>query len=230
MKNDFLTYLIESPDVYYIYNRGSIIYGLSNSNSDIDFLVIVNKEFQIPKKFKKYKYIEPLKQGVQLPYNVLYDNCDFIFINSEEWFNKILNNDIIAWESLCLPKQYIHKEYVKLPITLDRLLLRKNFDNRKDNLYKLAIISLGSEGLSGYKKYLWLILKDLVFTIQIITLGKILDFKDANFEKLLIDSTTDEMETLTIWTELYEHLYSTLKNKTDEMLKQEKIKKIIQNE
>ena len=41
MNNKFLNWLIESPKVYYVYNRGSIIYELNTKESDIDFLVVV---------------------------------------------------------------------------------------------------------------------------------------------------------------------------------------------
>ena len=48
MENKFYNYLMTSPIVYYIYNRGSIIYGLETKDSDIDFLVVVDSEFKIP--------------------------------------------------------------------------------------------------------------------------------------------------------------------------------------
>ena len=41
--------------VYYLYNRGSIIYGLNTKDSDIDFLVVVDPEFTLPEEFKEYK-------------------------------------------------------------------------------------------------------------------------------------------------------------------------------
>jgi hypothetical protein len=47
---------MESPIVYYIYNRGSIIYDLQSKDSDIDFLCVVDKEFILPEEFEEYKY------------------------------------------------------------------------------------------------------------------------------------------------------------------------------
>lgn len=81
IKNKFLDYLIESPLIYYIYNRGSIIYNLQGSNSDIDFLVICDKEFQIPDKFKEYQ--NDTKFITNHCPNIVYDNCDFIFKDKE---------------------------------------------------------------------------------------------------------------------------------------------------
>ena len=46
---------MESPTVFYLYNRGSIIYGLNTKESDIDFLVVVDPEFVLPEEFEKYK-------------------------------------------------------------------------------------------------------------------------------------------------------------------------------
>lgn len=53
--NKFLNWLIESPDVYYVYNRGSIIYGLNTKESDVDFLVVVDPKFTLPEEFTEYK-------------------------------------------------------------------------------------------------------------------------------------------------------------------------------
>ena len=41
--SEFLKYLLECKDVLYIYNRGSIIYGINDELSDIDYLVVVQE-------------------------------------------------------------------------------------------------------------------------------------------------------------------------------------------
>ena len=46
---------MESPTVFYLYNRGFIIYGLDTKESDIDFLVVVDPEFVLPEEFEEYK-------------------------------------------------------------------------------------------------------------------------------------------------------------------------------
>ena len=68
--------------VYYLYNRGSIIYGLNTKESDIDFLVVVDPEFTLPEEFNEYK-----TKGYDhrdIPYNVFIDNCNFIFFTTNE--------------------------------------------------------------------------------------------------------------------------------------------------
>ena len=82
MDNEFLNFLKENPKVFYIYNRGSIIYKLNNNESDIDFLVVVKNDFQLPKQYKKYKY--PHHRKRQITFNIKYNNCDFIFFTVDE--------------------------------------------------------------------------------------------------------------------------------------------------
>lgn len=55
ISNKFLDFLMESPLVYYIYNRGSIIYDLRKPNADIDFLVICDSRFSVPDEYKAYQ-------------------------------------------------------------------------------------------------------------------------------------------------------------------------------
>ena len=47
MDNKFLNWLIESPKVYYVYNRGSIIYEINTKGSDTHFLVVVDPGFEL---------------------------------------------------------------------------------------------------------------------------------------------------------------------------------------
>ena len=93
---------MESPMVYYLYNRGSVIYGLNTKESDIDFLVVVDPEFTLPEEFNEYK-----TKGYDhrdIPYNVFIDNCDFIFFTTNEWFtirppNTVVRSDVLVHSS-----------------------------------------------------------------------------------------------------------------------------------
>lgn len=61
-----------------------------------------------------------------------------------EWFEKVLNNDLLAWKCICLNKRHIKKEHVKLFISKDVVKLRRQadkiFTNNKKNLNDLSLI------------------------------------------------------------------------------------------
>lgn len=165
--NKYLEHLIEDPKVYYVYQRGSSIYGLNNKNSDIDYLVIIDSEYNLPEEFKEFEfnsgYINARK-------NIKYDNCDFMFIFIQDWFKLVIDNKIPAWECACLNKKFIKKEYVKLIIKTDIIKLIKDLMIRRQALFTY---------LNDYK-IVWYFIKDVLFTQQIIDFHKITDFKEAN--------------------------------------------------
>jgi hypothetical protein len=68
---------MESPSIYYIYDRGSIIYNLQQLNPDTAFLIICDQNFQIPEEFEKY--VIETKNTLDYHPNIIYDNCRFIF-------------------------------------------------------------------------------------------------------------------------------------------------------
>ena len=216
--------------VYYLYNRGSIIYGLNTKESDIDFLVVVDPEFTLPEEFNEYK-----TKGYDyrdISYNVFIDNCDFIFFTTNEWFSKVTHGDIIAWECACLPKKFIHKEHVKLMMSTDPLQLRKDIDEYLE-LYRLVASDyFQKKEFKNWKKQLWDIIKYTKLTNQVIENHKIVDFKGANFEykQLVENDCEDEEIILKLWLDLIKDPINFLHKSTDGMLKKEREKKIIQNE
>lgn len=177
--------------VYYLYNRGSVIYGLNTKESDIDFLVVVDPEFTLPEEFNEYK-----TKGYDhrdIPYNVFIDNCDFIFFTTNEWFSKVTNGDIVAWECACLPKKFIHKEHVKLMMTTNPLQLRKDIDDYLELYYMVAVNHFQNEEFDEWKKQLWDIIKYTKLTNQIIENHKIINFTEANPEhKQLVENDCED--------------------------------------
>ena len=165
--NKFLEHLIEDPKVYYIYQRGSSIYGLNTKDSDIDYLVIIDSEYKLPKEFKEYEFDSGYKNDRK---NIKFDNCDFMFIYIQNWFKMVLDNKIPAWECACLNKKYIKKEYVKLILKTDIVKLIKDLMVRR--------LALGNHIIDH--KFIWYFIKDVLFTQQIIDFHKITDFKEAN--------------------------------------------------
>lgn len=165
--NKYLEHLIKDPKVYYVYQRGFSIYGLNDKNSDTDYLVIIDSEYNLPEEFKEFEfdsgYINARK-------NIKYDNCDFMFIFIQDWFKLVIDNKIPAWECACLNKKFIKKEYVKLIIKTDIIKLIKDLMIRRQALFNY---------LNDYK-IVWYFIKDVLFTQQIIDFHKITDFKEAN--------------------------------------------------
>ena len=165
--NKFLQHLIEDPKVYYVYQRGSSIYGLNAKDSDIDYLVVIDSEYNVPEEFKLCEFDSGYKNDRK---NIKFDNCDFMFIYIQNWFKMVLNNKIPAWECACLNKKYIKKEYVKLILKTDIVKLIKDLLIRR--------LALGNHVMDH--KFIWYFVKDVLFTQQIIDFHKITDFKEAN--------------------------------------------------
>ena len=140
---------MKSPVVYYLYNRGSVIYDLCNKDSDIDFLVVVDNEFILPEEFEEYKYEN--KQLRKIKYNIKCNNCDFMLFTTDEWFNKVINGELIAWECACLPKKFIHKEHVKLMMSTNPLQLRKDYEEHLNLNFPVAVNEFMENYHSGKK-------------------------------------------------------------------------------
>ena len=165
--NKFLQHLIEDPKVYYVYQRGSSIYGLNAKDSDIDYLVVIDSEYNVPEEFKLCEFDSGYKNDRK---NIKFDNCDFMFIYIQNWFKMVLNNKIPAWECACLNKKYIKKEYVKLILKTDIVKLIRDLMIRR--------LALSNHVIDH--KFIWYFVKDVLFTQQIIDFHKITDFKEAN--------------------------------------------------
>ena len=165
--NKFLQHLIEDPKVYYIYQRGSSIYGLNTKDSNIDYLVIIDSEYELPEEYLSYEYNSGYINDRK---NIKYENSNFMFVFIQNWFKMILDNKIPAWECACLNKKFIKKEYVKLILKTDLIKLIKDLMIRKS-----AIINYITDS-----KIVWYFIKDILFTQQIIDFHKITDFKEAN--------------------------------------------------
>lgn len=165
--NKFLQHLIEDPMVYYIYQRGSSIYGLNTKDSDIDYLVVIDSEYNLPEEYLSYEYNSGYINDRR---NIKYENADFIFVFIQNWFKMVLDNKIPAWECACLNKKYIKKEYVKLILKTDIVKLIRDLMIRR--------LALGNHAMDY--KFIWYFVKDVLFTQQIIDFHKITDFKEAN--------------------------------------------------
>lgn len=203
--NKYLEHLIEDPLVYYVYQRGSSIYGLNTEESDTDYLVVIDSKYILPEEFIEYEFDSGCLNARK---NIKYENCDFMFINVQDWFNLVINNDIQAWECACLNKKFIKKEYVKLIIKTDPILLIKNIFKRSTTL----------DNSLDYK-HLWYFGKDILFTQQILDFHKIVDFQEANGLYYYIQAQSYAQLVQNIVKGVYQEFYDKNKGQYEQYIK-----------
>lgn len=192
MMNSFLDYLKESPDCLYIYNRDFSIYGLESKER---YTIVVKDDWICPEDWVGFD---------TNVYEVFYLN---------EWFNIVLNGDLIGWECACLNKKYVIKEHVKLLMKTNPLQLKKTIRTQRLSNETHSDINILRN---------WELIKNIKFAIQIIENHKIVNFKEAknDYFNLLKCESIEEIS------EYINKSYQILKNLTDGMLLQERIKEI----
>lgn len=190
--NSFLDYLKESPDCLYIYNRDFSIYGLESKER---YTIVVKNDWICPEDWIGFDT----------------DVYEVFYLN--EWFNIVLNGDLIGWECACLNKKYVIKEHVKLLMKTNPLQLKKTIRTQRLNDMAYAVTSVLTK---------WELIKNIKFAIQIIENHKIVNFKEAkdDYFNLLKCESVEEL------TEYVNKSYQILKDLTDGMLLQQRIKQI----
>ena len=213
--NKNLKHLIESPLVYYVYQRDLSIYGINSKESNINFLVIINEAYEVPKEFKQYKIGASYNK---VKYRVEYDGCNFLFYEMQNWFKKVLNCSLDAWECACLDKKFIYKEYVKLMMTTDFYKLRELFDSSyKFYIDRYNFLILHNRDKEA-RETLWTIIKNIKLINQILINHKIVNFKEAS----------SEYDVIINYEELLCEPLKYLKTATDGIKKQKKLAKFIE--
>ena len=192
MMNSFLDYLKESPDCLYIYNRDFSIYGLESKER---YTIVVKDDWICPEDWVGFDT----------------DVYEIFYLN--EWFNIVLNGDLIGWECACLNKKYIIKEHVKLLMKTNPLQLKKTIRTQRLSNETYSDINILRD---------WELIKNIKFAIQIIENHKIVNFKEAknDYFNLLKCESIEEIS------EYINKSYQILKDLTDGMLLQERIKEI----
>lgn len=192
MMNSFLDYLKESPDCLYIYNRDFSIYGLESKER---YTIVVKDDWICPEDWVGFDT----------------DVYEIFYLN--EWFNIVLNGDLIGWECACLNKKYVIKEHVKLLMKTNPLQLKKTIRTQRLSNETYSDINVLRD---------WELVKNIKFAIQIIENHKIVNFKEAknDYFNLLKCESIEEIS------EYINKSYQILKDLTDGMLLQERVKKI----
>ena len=182
----FIEYLKESSDCLYIYDRNFSIYGLPDKER---YTIVVNDDWICPEDW------------------IGYDNQIYQIYDITTWFNLVLKGNLICWECACLNKKYVIKEYVKLIMNTNPLLLRKYIDSEKEVLY-------GLQDING-----WKLICDIKFVNQIIENHKIVNFKEASSDFYNLEN----------YDSIFNKSYDYLKKLTDGALKKEQLDKINKN-
>lgn len=177
-----------------------------------DCLYIYNRDFSIYGFPNKERYTIVVKDGWVCPDEYAdHDQSVYEIYELKDWFDLVLKGKLIGWECACLNKKYVVKEHVKLLMKTNPIQLRKDIDTEY-NLFHLC-----SNPFSVAKK----LVRDIMFSIQIITNHKIINYKEGLGICQMIDNV-DELEECY---QIVDKVYDTLKSLTDGMIKQEILNK-----
>lgn len=216
----YLEELIANPKVLYIYDHSLNIFGVMEGVDDRDFIVVFDNDY-IPEEFK-------LGQDDVFAYYTREDDelLNFYGYSIKDWFEKVLNNDILAWICACLPKKYVYKEHVKLLLQTDPLKLRLNFDKKEGELIESAKAMIDCDYPLTGQKMLWEILVRVMFSNQIIENHKIVNLKEgAESYRLIVNGLIDDADSiLLVYRVLIVPHLTRFKEYTNGILKAYKIK------
>lgn len=177
--NEFLKYLLDNQEVLFLYQFGSSVYG-NHSPEDTDYIVVTTNDFIIPKEYRKYKYQIRRAKDKFLLHNLKFEGSDFVFYKLWEWMDMGVVNAIENYECASLSRKFILKEFVKIPITFDPLLLRQEVLNTYAGSISRAMMLHHKGDTYGERKSLWHALRVIIFGLQILENKRIINYKAAN--------------------------------------------------
>lgn len=201
----YIEILKKDPLVYYIYQMDLSIYGIQSEQPK--YLVVVDSKYQIPKELR--------------------ENTEFVFFNTEEWFIKVLNCEVLVWQCSCLNRKFIIKEHVKLVLSTDALKLRQNFKAMLDPYFLVAMSKISNGDFVEGKLKLLDILKEAEFSNQILDFHKIINYGIIkSYYDQLMETENDEEKIISRFIELQAGTVSLLIKRTDSLVQNSKLKKI----
>ena len=205
--------LLQDPNVLYIYEIGPQIYGLFEGVDRRKFLVICNDGFE--------PEIESTREK------------EYTIKRISDLFQEVISGQMLPWMCACLNKKFVHKEHVKLIMTTNPLQLRKDWDILEKEVWKeIESVLNEQQACLTAEKDAWSLYRYLNFANQIIDNHKIVNFKTVSSAYIkLVQGEHCDLESLKKdWHEICNAELKLFKSKTDEILKADKIKKILQNE
>lgn len=193
MEPEIISKWIENPEVLYIYKLPRDLYGIDSDKSN--YIIVVKDTFidKLPDPRKEFCY------------NIFY---------IDNWFNRVLTGDLLAWECACLNKKYIIKEHVKLLLKTDPLQLRRDLDKM---IKTVNFSDTPSKGLCLR------VLKYIAFANQIIENHKIVNYNILRNAYLSLKGAS-ENNLQEIFYSYLSPQYTLLRKYTDGMLLKAQIK------
>lgn len=215
----FLEYLKQSPSCLYLYDRSLTMFGIETSDYKHEYLAVVEDTWKIPEEYSSLE--KPMST------HRLFDDEKetFLVYTSKQWFDMILNGDIICWECSCSNKKYIIKEHVKILMNWNPLAVRQDVDAMLDPyvLYAASLLN-NPDDYSKARLTLFEVVKAIMFANQIINNHKIVNFKECkNAWKRLQVSRGDDI--LKEFLDIIDKSLILLHDHTEYLRKQEIIKK-----
>lgn len=205
--------LLKDPNVLYVYEIGPQIYGLFEGIDRRNFLVICNDG------------LEPEIESTR--------EKEYTIIRISDWFQEVMSGQMLPWMCACLNKKFVHKEHVKLIMRTDPLQLRKDWNILEEEVWKNIESVLNEQQASlTAEKNAWSLYRYLNFANQIIDNHKIINFKTVSPAYIkLVQGTHNDLKSLKDdWYDICKSELKLFKSKTDNILRADKIKKILQNE
>lgn len=177
---DTLDDLIQNENIHYIYQIDDTIFGVKTETPR--YVIIA----------EKLNFLEK-----ELPFS-------FIAYSTKDWFNNLLNGELIGWVTACINKKYIIKEAVKLLMSFDDICLRKT----AELLYHHSV--------HNYEN-----VRDLKLILQILINHKIVNY---NIGQKLIEMSEEELNTTA--TDTYNHICSLTDIRYKGYLKDRQLKRL----
>lgn len=178
-----------------VYKYGSVVYGTYKPGiSDTDYIAVVPDDV--------------LKENAQFENG----NDQYTFYTVSEWQKMLDDNNVAAVECRFLDKQFIVKETVDFPFTVNVRKIREQFSATASNSWvkckkKLTVEKDFAPRIG--KKSLWHALRILDFGIQILKYGSITDYGSKN--DLYAEIVECENNDWLYYKSKYQNTYNALK-------------------
>ena len=172
-----------------IYLYGSVVYGTTEKNSDIDLIIVIDS------KTNYFQFSDNL--------------VDITFFNINTFKEKIDNHEISVLECLFLSKELVLQEDYKFTFKLDLVKLRHSLSAKSFNSFVKAKKKLTIEkdfDLKIGQKSLFHSIRIIRFGIQIVKYNKIINYNECN-------TLYFEILQCYTWNEMFEK-YKRLHNNT----------------
>ena len=176
-------FIEQEPIILNLYVYGSQVYGTVNSQSDFDFICIIQDSSFLENK----EYIAKLEKF-----------GDFNFFTANEFDNLVKQHEITALECLFLDSQFILKEKQSFSFDLNLPQLRHAISSKSSNSWvKSKKKFIVEEDFNPYigKKSAFHSLRILNFGTQIAKHHKIIDYSSANhyFDEIMKLNSWDDI-------------------------------------